>query len=230
MTSTTCFCIVKVAEDRGSGLAGAHMWERVLAVGAHPDDIEFGCGGALLRHAAAGASVTLLVMSDGARGGDPVVRAGEQARVGQLLGAKVVLLGLPDTHLGQPHELISLIETEISASAPDLVYTHLPEDMHQDHVQTHQAVRVAARNVANVLLFESPHSPMLNTGIGVNISSVIQQKTELLAAHASQVSERRVLTARSVRSRADRHGTALGCDYAEMFYPLRFTLAFERVE
>ncbi|MET7477438.1 PIG-L deacetylase family protein [Streptomyces sp. NPDC005648] len=205
------------------------MWERVLAVGAHPDDIEFGCGGALLRHAAAGASLTLLVMSDGARGGDTTVRASEQARAGQLLGAKVILLNLPDAHLGRPHELIDLIEPEVSASAPDLVYTHLPADMHQDHVQTHQAVRVATRNVANVLLFESPNSPKLETGIGVNISSVIQQKIELLAVHASQVSKRRALQAESVRSKAHGHGLAIGCDYAEMFHPLRFTLPFERL-
>jgi LmbE family N-acetylglucosaminyl deacetylase len=205
------------------------MWGRVLAVGAHPDDIEFGCGGALLRHAAAGASLTLVVMSDGARGGDPVVRASEQARAAELLGAKIVLLGLPDTRLGPPHELITLLEAEIAACAPDLVYTHLPEDMHHDHVQTHQAVRAAARNVANVLLFESPHSPRLSTGIGVNISSVIQQKIELLATHASQVGDRRALKATSVLSRADGHGTDIGCDYAEMFYPLRFTLPFEGV-
>ena len=63
----------------------------VLAVGAHPDDIELGCGGALLAHAAAGDTVTMLVVTGGENGpGDDARTAGrraEQERAAALLGA-----------------------------------------------------------------------------------------------------------------------------------------------
>lgn len=202
------------------------MWKRVLAVGAHPDDIEFGCGGALLRHAGQGASITLVVVTDGALGGDAVVRAAEQARAAEILGAKTVMLGLPDGRPGPLHDLVGLLEAEVDSSAPELVYTHLPQDTHQDHAQTHRAVQIAARYVPNVLMFESPRSPLLSVGIGVAIGSVIEQKTGLLATHASQLRGRTELTAESVRARALLHGTRLGCGHAEMFSPLRFRLPF----
>ncbi|MFF8013930.1 PIG-L family deacetylase [Streptomyces sp. NPDC007929] len=202
------------------------MWERVLAVGAHPDDIEFGCGGALLRHADQGASITLLVVTDGALGGDAVERAIEQARAAEFLGAKAVMLELPDGYPGPLHDLVTRIEAEVANSAPDLVYTHLPEDTHQDHLHTHRAVRIATRHLPNVLLFESPRSPLLSSGIGADIGSVIEGKTDLLATHASQLRGRRELAAESVRARALLHGTRLGCSHAEMFSPLRFTLPF----
>jgi len=200
------------------------MWNRVLAVGAHPDDIEFGCGGALLRHAAQGAEITLIVVSDGARGGDAVERAAEQNRAAELLGAKVVMLQLPDGRLGSLTDLVDLLDDEIAHSAPDLVYTHLPEDTHQDHIQTHQAMKIATRRHANVLLFESPRSPLLSSGIAVNIGSVIREKTDLLSTHASQVRGRTELADEAVRARAHLHGTRFGYGYAEMFVPLRFAL------
>ncbi|BBC38367.1 hypothetical protein SGFS_096610 [Streptomyces graminofaciens] len=206
------------------------MWDRVLAVGAHPDDIEFGCGGALLRHAAQGASITLVVVSDGARGGDATERAAEQTRAAEALGAKVVMLRLPDGRLGPLDELVTLLEEEIASADPDLVYTHLPEDTHQDHIQTHRAMRIAARQLANVLLFESPRSPLLSSGIGVNIGSVIKEKATLLSTHASQVRTRPELRSKSVRARAFLHGTRFGCDFAEMFVPLRFALPLGSAE
>ncbi|MFI9251613.1 PIG-L deacetylase family protein [Streptomyces sp. NPDC053069] len=204
------------------------MWNRVLAVGAHPDDIEFGCGGALLRHAAHGASITMVVVSDGALAGDAVVRAAEQDHAAQLLGAKAVMLHRPDGRLGPLRELVDRLEEEIENAAPDLVYAHLPEDIHQDHVRTHQALRIAARRLDNVLLYESPRSPLLSSGISVDISAVIERKTALLAAHASQTGTRTELGAEAVRARAVLHGSRVGCAHAEMFQPLRFTMPLDR--
>ncbi|HKR51570.1 MAG TPA: PIG-L deacetylase family protein [Pseudonocardiaceae bacterium] len=202
------------------------MWQRVLAVGAHPDDIEFGCGGTLLRHAAQGAEITVVVVSDGARGGEPLVRATEQARAAELLGAKVVSLGLPDGDLGSLTHLVTLLEQVIADTAPDVVYTHLPEDTHQDHVGTHRAMRIAARGQRNVLLFESPRSPVLSTGIAVDVSDFIQEKAELLSQHASQTATSPELREKAIRARALLHGLRFGCEYAEIFTPLRFSLPF----
>ena len=50
----------------------------ILAIGAHPDDIEFGCGGTLLKYAKSGGKISLLILTDGSYGGDPALRKKEQ--------------------------------------------------------------------------------------------------------------------------------------------------------
>lgn len=130
---------------------------RVLAVGAHPDDAEFYAGGTLARLADAGARVSLVVVTDGGRGGrgldDPArVRAGEQARAAQIVPfherANLMRLDgelVADAALRE--ELILILRQQ----RPELVLTHDPRTFfrvtrgrtqmgHSDHRATAQAV------------------------------------------------------------------------------------------
>ena len=50
----------------------------ILAIGSHPDDLEYGCGGTLARYAAAGHSITMLVLTGGEQGGGAETRQQEQ--------------------------------------------------------------------------------------------------------------------------------------------------------
>ena len=68
----------------------------VLAVGAHPDDIELGCGGALAAHRAAGHTLTMLVLSDGGNGPGTADRWAEQDAAARVLDAGLVWGGLAD--------------------------------------------------------------------------------------------------------------------------------------
>jgi LmbE family N-acetylglucosaminyl deacetylase len=199
----------------------------VLAIGSHPDDIEFGCGGALLRHVARGDSVTMLVASDGERGGDPAVRIREQREAAKQLGAELVMLHLPDGNLGAVVNVVEAIEPVVRAVAPDLVYTHAPVDTHQDHVTIHQAVRAAAREVISVLEFESPRSLMAGPVIFVDISSTIDEKVELLGLHESQCRRSLGLSSDAVRTRAKAHGLSSMLGHAEAFVPIRFEWRLE---
>jgi CheY-like chemotaxis protein len=61
--------------------------KRVLAIGAHPDDVELGCGGALAKHRGQGDVMTILTLSRGANGGDTNVRTREAHSAANLLGA-----------------------------------------------------------------------------------------------------------------------------------------------
>ena len=63
--------------------------KRVLAIGAHPDDVEIGCAGTLARHHASGDMLHILTLSRGAAGGDVNVRTAEAQRAAALLGAKL---------------------------------------------------------------------------------------------------------------------------------------------
>ncbi|MFI6940231.1 PIG-L deacetylase family protein [Streptomyces sp. NPDC050418] len=198
------------------------MSRHIMAVGAHPDDIEYGCGGALLRHAESGDAVTMVVLSDGARGGPPTQRLAEQLSACGQIGAELEMLERPDGDLGPVLPLIDSLEHLIGEREPDIVYTHLARDQHQDHAATHHAVRVAARRCRNLLLFESPSSAPLERGVVVDISDHIKQKIALLAHHASQVARMPQLGEEGITARAYLHGTRFGCRYAELFEPVRY--------
>ena len=79
----------------------------VLAIGAHPDDIEFGCGGMLTKYAERGHAVYLYVASDGSLGGDGAVRRSEQQDSALIIGAREVFWGdYQDTEIPLNRELI----------------------------------------------------------------------------------------------------------------------------
>ena len=65
----------------------------VLAIGAHPDDIEYGCAGTLIRYGQAGHQVFLFVMTRGEAGGDPDLRVKEQEASSHIMGAKDISWG-----------------------------------------------------------------------------------------------------------------------------------------
>ena len=95
----------------------------VLAIGAHPDDIEFGCGGTLLKYSQAGHNVNMLVLTDGDYGGDPGTRRSEQEKVVSFMGVKGLFWGgFKDTELACSRELILKIYEFIDRTKPDVVF------------------------------------------------------------------------------------------------------------
>ena len=119
---------------------------RALAVGAHPDDVEFGCGATLAKWAAAGSEVHVLVLTDGSKGTwDPKrdpreligVRQREQTDAGAVLGAqRVHLLGLVDGELTNGRAEQGTVCAVIRRVQPDVVLGHDPWKryrLHPDH-------------------------------------------------------------------------------------------------
>lgn len=161
---------------------------RVLAVGAHPDDVELGCGGALLCHARQGDEIALLVMTEGERGPQQFQpRRSEQENAAFRLGATLYWGGFPDGGVPDGAESVGVVEAVIQAFAPDVVYTHFPTDSHQDHRHTSAAVSAAGRRVQRLLHFESPTSLGFAPAVFVDVSEVVGVKLELVREHFSQV-------------------------------------------
>ena len=103
----------------------------ILAIGAHPDDIEFGCGGTLIKYAGKGARIDLLVVTDGARGGRPRTRRAEQLKAAKVLGARRVHWGgYRDTLLPSVRRLIDCIERVLRVVQPDFIFVNNPDDTH----------------------------------------------------------------------------------------------------
>ncbi len=197
----------------------------ILAIGAHPDDIEFGCGGTLIKYSEAGHNVFLLVMTLGDQGGNSEIRSKEQMASKKIIGAKELYWGgYEDTHLIVNKELITKIEEVISENNPDMIFCHYSEDTHQDHRHLTQAVMSAARNLKNVIFYEGPTTQNFSPGVFVDISDLLENKIDSLMAHESQVTKTNIKDLSIVeiaRSLANFRGIQGRVRNAEAFQPLR---------
>ena len=197
----------------------------ILAIGAHPDDIEFGCGGTLLKYSRKGNSVSVLVLTQGQFGGDPDVRVREQKEAAVSLGAKDVFWGgFNDTELVDNHETILKIEEVLHKVSPDVLFLNYYDDVHQDHRAAALAGVSASRYVKEILFYEVPTTQHFEPDIFVDINDVLEKKIELIKLHASQVDKTRVenLTIlESAQSCANFRGYQGRVKFAEGFKALR---------
>ncbi|RZJ16380.1 MAG: hypothetical protein EOO54_17100, partial [Haliea sp.] len=194
----------------------------VLAVGAHPDDVEIGCGGALARHYSRGDEVVILTLSRGTNGGDALVRTGEAKRAAALLGARLEFGDLPDARISEGIETIGLIEEAVRAVSPTHVYTHSRHDAHQDHRNVHLASIVGARDVANLYCYQAPSSTIeFRPNLFIDISSHIGSKVDAIAAYQSQVARSASLSADHIRATARYWGRYTGYGLAEPMEVIR---------
>jgi bacillithiol biosynthesis deacetylase BshB1 len=118
-----------------------------LAVGAHPDDVEIGCGGTLLKLVALGYRVGVLDMTRGELGtrGNAQIRAREAAQAARALKLTVRdNLELPDGHVQLDEESRVKMVRKIRLYRPRVIFTHYWEDPHPDHAHTSEIVREAA--------------------------------------------------------------------------------------
>lgn len=200
----------------------------ILAIGAHPDDIEFGCAGSLIRYHHKGHRVFLLVMTDGGWKGDPTTRRKEQLDSASIIGAEDVFFGgHPDTELLCNRELITVIEETVRRVEPGLVLVHHVDDTHQDHRSLAQSVIPAARAVKNVLCYEGMSTQGFTPSLYVDIGCVLHKKLACLEAHASQVMNTNIEGMSIVdiaRSAAHFRGIQGRVQHAEAFVPVRYFL------
>jgi LmbE family N-acetylglucosaminyl deacetylase len=200
----------------------------VLAIGAHPDDIEYGCGGTLALYAQKGHDVVLFVASDGSRGGAADVRGSEQRDAALALGAReVVWGGYPDTEVPLSRDLIVSLETVIRRVRPHMIFVNFPEDTHQDHRNLAQATVSATRYVPNFLFYEVPSTQNFTPNCYTNVDKVLDLKLAALEAHRSQVTKTNIedLTILELAvSCANFRGIQARVKYAEAFQSVRLLL------
>jgi len=192
----------------------------VLAVGAHPDDAELGCGGTLALHKKNGDNVYVLVLSRGEASGDPKVREIECRKSAKILGVDGLFFGgVEDTKISDGLETILAIEQVIEEVKPDVIYTHSYKDTHQDHRNASYATLSAGRNIKKILMYESPSSlrdffPQVFIDIEQTFE-VKKQITNLFALHS--VNSRYRLAADVIESLARYRGFQARVKLAEAF-------------
>lgn len=194
----------------------------VLAVGAHPDDVEIGCGGTLSLHAARRDEVTILTLSHGAQGGDATIRAREARAAAELLRARLILGDLQDTHISEGGASIDMIQQAIHDIQPTHIYTHSQYDTHQDHRNTYRATMVAARSVGNVYCYQPPSATVeFRPGLFIDISDHVTQKLRAIDAYSSQTALRAYLAPDLIVATARYWGRFAGYVMAEPLEVIR---------
>lgn len=188
----------------------------VLAIGAHPDDVEIGVGGTLLRHHRAGDRITILTTSRGRIGGDPGERAREAGDAAALVGAELILGDLEDTRIEDRGATVALIEDAIARCRPDVLYTHSLNDVHQDHRSVHRAALIAGRAVPSFFCFQSPSSTVaFRPTKFIGVDDHVAGKLDLIAAHRSQATRRWYLEPDVVKATARYWGRYADTAFAE---------------
>lgn len=196
--------------------------QAVLAIGAHPDDVEIGAAGALLVHRAMGHEISILTLSRGARGGTESTRAGESEMAALALGATLFLEDMHDTSIREGDPTIGVISRVVETVQPTVIYTHSMHDVHQDHRNTHRAAMVAVREIGRVYCFQSPSATVdFRPSRFVAIDDQLERKLLAIKAFASQVQVRAYLEVDLIEATA-RYWSRFGEGrYAEAFEVMR---------
>jgi LmbE family N-acetylglucosaminyl deacetylase len=208
-----------VAKGRAARLARRQV---VLAIGAHPDDVEIGASGALAAHREMGHDIAILTMCRGSRGGAENTRAGESELAARILGARLYLEDLEDTRISEGDPTIGIISRVIGEVQPTVVYTHSIHDVHQDHRNTHRAAIVAAREVGRVYCFQSPSATVdFRPSRFVSIDSHLDAKIRAIDAFRSQTAVRAYLEPDLISATARYWSRFAEGRYAEAFEVIR---------
>jgi LmbE family N-acetylglucosaminyl deacetylase len=192
----------------------------ILAIGAHPDDIEIAAGAALAKMRDSGYRISGLVMTYGEQGGDAETRPHEAEQGAKFLGLEQVeVYHFTDTHLaGDGVELTRAIEKAIMREKPDIIFTHSEHDLHQDHRAVFEATLRATRNYpVTILCYESPSTTQdFHPTYFVDVCDYVDVKVEAIRQHWDQKSKP-YMDAELVRSKLVFRGGQAKLKFAEGF-------------
>jgi LmbE family N-acetylglucosaminyl deacetylase len=218
-----------------------HKPALLLAFGAHPDDIEFGCGGVVAREVSTGRKAHFVVCSRGeaATRGTPAQRVAEAKQSAALLGATVEFIELDgDAHLEVRVAHAIKLAGILRRARPDIVLApSLVENQHPDHARLGQLVRDATRlarygglrglrtsppHAIDQLFFyavtpEAEPSDITRVLIDVSAPEIVAAWTAAMEAHASQARTRNYVELQLTRARL--WGLRAGVDHAMALFP-----------
>lgn len=199
----------------------------ILALGAHPDDIELGCGASLAKFAAMGAHVRAIVFTQGERGAYRLEdRALETRAALALLGVRDVhVLDFEDTELWRNGAaMIKVLEDHVRALTPIRVYTMFHQDRHSDHRAVYEASAVACRAAPQLLGYETPSSyPNFCPTLYEEVADFLVPKIQAIQHHRSQ-GDRVYTQEHNIRAAAQFRGAQVELGPSEAFVAYKMVL------
>jgi LmbE family N-acetylglucosaminyl deacetylase len=209
--------------------------KRVLAMGAHPDDMELEAGGALAKLGKKGYEVYLIILTSGGYKDANGVQyfdnqlQGESKIAKEILGIKeIIFFDYLTTNLSSNGEIIDRVDKIINKLHPDIFISHHPFDSHQDHKAAAEIMFATSRQgrVKNVLSASPlPYRPNVfafRPQFYIDITENIETKLDSIRAYKSQYTKfgGETLIER-VKAMAKYNGWAVGCEFAECFEVIR---------
>lgn len=218
------------------------MTRLALAIGAHPDDIEIGCGGTLCLLRDRGYEIVHLIVTSGEEGALDRDRSdlarqrqAESRSAAEIIGAReVIFLDVPDGSTSYSKEIKVQLIALLRNLRPEIVFTHAKSDQFPDHALVHKLVMGALAVCGGPWYPEAPGAPhQVQTVLGyevwnpipvfqtaVNIEATFDRKLAALRQHASQIETVNYLEAVSGLARY-RGVMSLSGAYAEVFEVMR---------
>jgi LmbE family N-acetylglucosaminyl deacetylase len=200
----------------------------VLAVGAHPDDLELGAGGTLARLSRSGARVVMAIVSIP---NNLKARRLEARRAADILGCEVRLLTAGHCSRVEDlknHQLVSMIDGLVKELAPAAMLSHCLGNLHKDHKLAYEACMASQRlQYFDIFCYSPTSSHAVNIAfhphVYIDISETIDAKMAAIRAHSTQFGRRGFKTDH-YREASGLTGGVIGVDYAEGLEVVRMRL------
>ncbi|AIF53638.1 PIG-L deacetylase family protein [Pelosinus sp. UFO1] len=199
----------------------------ILAIGAHFDDIELGCGGALAKHVASGDTVYAYVatLSGFANPQNQVIRSNETAlsegqKAMDILGVELICGKFNTLEVEFAEALNQEILKIVEAKKIDKVYTHWVGDVHHDHQAVAKASFHSCRHVPNMLMYRSnwyPSNVDFKGNFYIDITDFWVKKEEALLSHESELQRTAYKWVSFFKNEAENAGQRIGVKYAEVY-------------
>ena len=213
----------------------------ILIFGAHPDDVEFGMGGSILKFADQGVSVSICVLTRGEAGtfGTRESREAEMRKAAAMSGATIDILDFVDCRIFDTFEARLELARVIRERRPVLIFApyhtnahgHRDGASHPDHLATGMLAKAAARyarfrgirelegepwNARSIVYYIVPRT--MNPNLMVDVSAYMERWEELCRCHTSQLAIRDGKVLEHLRELRRTWGALAGVDHAEAFH------------
>ena len=212
---------------------------KILAVGAHLDDIELACGGTLAKAIKNGHEVKVIIMSksgytnfDGRQMREDSIAVQEGKNALAVLGIQdIEILDFPTKDIEFESKVIESIDSRMATFNPDVIFTHHPFDTHQAHVGVSKSTISAGRR-KNTIYFYEPIAPSGRSYVAfkpqayVDITDTMDVKIQSLKEHVTEYKKFGEEWIEGVKCRSGFRGYEMGTKYAEAFEVLRCELSF----
>jgi LmbE family N-acetylglucosaminyl deacetylase len=201
---------------------------RVLAIGAHPDDIEVAIGGSLAKMRDVGYTIHEIVMTRGGKGGNVDTRPGEARNGAEFLGLEgLQVLDFADTCLSaEVINIANVLEETIAKTRPDIIFTHSKNDLHQDHRAVYEATMQATRDTrTTILCYESPSATQdFYPTYFIDVGKYVDVKLRAIREHWGQ-RKKPYMKPDVIRGKLAFRGSQAKVNYAEGFEVARMVSA-----
>jgi len=197
----------------------------ILAIGALPGDVEAGCGGILIKHAASGDQVRILVMAAGTIGVETEDRRTAARRAAQIIGAELIFPPDDAPEIGDLDGMVLRIQDTIHEWEPEIIFAPSAKDVRDSRTHTFQAADISGSRVPGFYCYQAATTTLdFRPSIFEDISEYLDQKMAALSHYEAQVLGRPHLDPELARASARYWGRFLGYGEVEPLEVVRHSI------